>query len=213
MCVFSRHNLLDDPPFSKLDLITCRNVLIYLRVVQKSIIPLFHYALKQDGFLMLGRSEAASHDDLFSTVDVGHKIYSKRAVTRKPHAFAVRAGFHPGAESGRKPGPPPIPDLWDGVDVGKEVDRVLLSRYRPTGLVVDEDLDVIEIRGQTTPYLKLPTGKLNFNLLTLIPETGFFLELEKLVRQVGKSGEAARKEGLLYEHDGALSNRRRGDPS
>ena len=60
MCVFTRHNLIDDPPFSKLDLVSCRNVLIYLGSVQKNILPLFHYALKPGGFLMLGASEAAA---------------------------------------------------------------------------------------------------------------------------------------------------------
>src|ERR1700694_3528616 len=69
MGVFSRHKLIDDPPFSKLDLISCRNVLIYLGAVQKDIIPMFHYALKDHGFLMLGRSETAHFDDRFSIVD------------------------------------------------------------------------------------------------------------------------------------------------
>ena len=83
MCVFTRHNLIDDPPFSKLDLISCRNVLIYLGSVQKNIIPLFHYALKPDGFLMLGASEAAASDDLFSVADRDHRIYAKRETVRK----------------------------------------------------------------------------------------------------------------------------------
>ncbi len=204
MCVFSRHNLIDDPPFSKLDLISCRNVLIYLRTVQKNIIPLFHYALKQNGFLMLGRSETASFDDLFSIIDSDHRIYAKRGTTRKLHPFYARAGSHPGAEAGEKAAKAPTSELWDGVDVGKEVDRVLLSRYSPAGVVVDEDLEVIEIRGQTTPYVQLPTGKLSFKLLALIPETGLFLEVEKLVHQVKKSGEAARRDRLQYERDGAI---------
>src|SRR6185437_5075635 len=87
------------------------------------------------------------------------------------------------------------------VDVVREVDRVLLSRYSPAGVVVDEDLDVIEMRGPITPYLKLPSGKLSFKLLTLVPDTGFFLELEKLIQTVKDSGEPARKKCLHYEHD------------
>ena len=69
LCVFSRHNLIDDPPFAKLDLISCRNVLIYLGTVQKQIIPVFHYALNDDGFLMLGCSESATLDDMFSPLE------------------------------------------------------------------------------------------------------------------------------------------------
>ncbi len=107
MCVFTRHNLIDDPPFSKLDLISCRNVLIYLGSVQKNIFPLFHYALKPAGFLMLGASEAAAAGDLFSVVDREHRIYAKRETARKPHLFpaAARASRR-GAPAGRHARPP-----------------------------------------------------------------------------------------------------------
>ena len=65
-------------------------------------------------------------------------------------------------------------ELWGGVDVRKEVDRILLSRYSPAGVVVDEELEVLEIRGKTSPYLTLPAGKVSFNLVKLIPDTGLF---------------------------------------
>jgi two-component system CheB/CheR fusion protein len=91
MCVFTRHNLIGDPPLSKLDLISCRNVLIYLGGAQKDIIPQFHYALKPTGFLMLGASEAAGHSGLFSVVDREHRIYAKRVAPRKPHQFRTTA--------------------------------------------------------------------------------------------------------------------------
>ena len=103
MCVFTRHNLIDDPPFSKLDLISCRNVLIYLGSVQKNILPLFHYALKPAGFLMLGASEAAASGDLFSVVEREHRIYAKRETARKPHLFhAGRPRLTPGPAGGRR---------------------------------------------------------------------------------------------------------------
>ena len=85
----------------------------------------------------------------------------------------------------------------------KEVDRILLSKYSPAGVVVDEDLEVIEIRGKASPYLTLPVGKVSFNLMKLIPDTGLFLEVEKLIQQVRKSGEPARQERVPYEHDGS----------
>lgn len=87
MCVFTRHNLLDDPPFSKLDLISCRNVLIYLGGVQKDVLPLFHYALKPSGFLLLGASEAAASGDLFTVADSEHRIFVKHDKTLKTHIF------------------------------------------------------------------------------------------------------------------------------
>ena len=79
----------------------------------------------------------------------------------------------------------------------KEVDRILLSKYSPAGVVVDEDLEVLEIRGKASPYLTLPVGKVSFNLMKLIPDTGLFLEVEKLIRQARKSGEPARQERYL----------------
>ena len=204
MCVFTRHNLIDDPPFSKLDLISCRNVLIYLGSVQKDIIPLFHYALKPAGFLMLGASEAAASGDLFSVADREHRIYAKRETARKPHLFHAGArGSRRGAPAGSNAAAPPAPELWGGVDVRKEVDRILLSKYSPAGVVVDEDLEVIEIRGKASPYLTLPVGKVSFNLMKLIPDTGLFLEVEKLIQQARKSGEPARQERVPYEHDGS----------
>ena len=118
MCVFTKHNLIDDPPFSRLDLISCRNVLIYLGSVQKNIIRLFHYALKPSGFLMLGASEAGAPGDLFSVVDREHRIYARLETARKPHGLqAVAQGSRrdapvPGA-AGRQTEPPDKPPKGD----------------------------------------------------------------------------------------------------
>jgi two-component system CheB/CheR fusion protein len=95
-----------------------------------------------------------------------------------------------------------VAGLWNGVDVRKEVDRILLSKYSPASVVVDDDLEVVEIRGKASPYLTLPVGKVSFNLMKLIPDTGLFLEVEKLIQQACKSGEPARQERVPYEHDG-----------
>jgi two-component system CheB/CheR fusion protein len=206
MCVFTRHNLIDDPPFSKLDLISCRNVLIYLGSVQKDILPLFHYALKPAGFLMLGASEAAASGGLFSVADREHRIYARRETARKPHlSRAAARGSHRAAPAGSTAAVP-ARELWDGVDVRKEVDRILLSKYSPAGVVVDEDLEVIEIRGKASPYLTLPVGKVSFNLMKLIPDTGLFLEVEKLIQRARKSGEPLRQERVPYEHDGSAGS-------
>jgi len=90
LCVFSRHNLIDDPPFSKLDLISCRNVLIYLGAVQKNIIPVFHYALTEDGFLMLGFSETATMEEMFSPVERKKNFYAKNGRIGRPRGTLVR---------------------------------------------------------------------------------------------------------------------------
>ena len=156
MCVFTRHNLMDDPPFSKLDLISCRNVLIYLGSVQKNIIPLFHYALKPGGFLMLGASETAASDELFTLVSRQHRIYAKRETARKPHPFpmgarAIQAGRGDGRHGRHRSG-----EIVGrrGRDAGKSIVSCCQDTAR-AGVVVDEDLEVLEIRGKAGPYLEL----------------------------------------------------------
>ncbi len=203
MCVFSRHNLIDDPPFSKLDLISCRNVLIYLGSVQKSIIPVFHYALKPAGYLMLGASETALFGDLFSLVDPQHRIYAKRETPRRPHLFLTGdVGGRKGSEMGKRTRSLPASDVWDGEEVRREVDRILLSKYSLAGVVVDENLEVQEIRGEANSYLTLPAGRVSFNLVKLIPDAGLFLEVEKMVRQVRQNGEPVQQDSIRYERDG-----------
>ena len=202
ICVFTRHNLLTDPPFSKLDLVSCRNVLIYLSSVQKNIIPLFHYALKPNGFLMLGASETAALPELFSLVDRQHRIYTRRETARKPYPFRTGSGGAFGGGAGKKAAAEPPVELWNGVDLHQEIDRILLSKYSLAGVVVDEELEVLEIRGKASPFLSLPVGKVSFNLLKLIPETSLFLEVEKLVHQVQRSGEPARQERIPFDSDG-----------
>src|SRR5690606_30004017 len=153
---------------------------------------------------MLGAAEAAPSGDLFSVADREHRIYAKRETARKPHLFHASArGSRRGAQAGSNAAAPPAPVLWGGVDVRKEVDRILLSKYSPAGVVVNADLEVLEIRGKASPHLTLPVGKVSFNLMKLIPDTGLFLEVEKLIQQVRKSGEPARQERVPYEHDGS----------
>ncbi|MGJ5814797.1 chemotaxis protein CheB [Paludibaculum fermentans] len=206
MCVFTRHNLLDDPPFSKLDLISCRNVLIYLGGVQRDLLPVFHYALKPSGFLLLGSSEAAATGDLFTVADGDHRIFARRATTLRSHPFPVGIpGVRRMTPGGRPPGASAT-GSWTATELRQEVDRVLLSRYSPAGVVVDQDLEVLEIRGRTSPFLSLPAGKVSFNLIKLIPDTSLFLEVEKLIQEALATGEPARREHLRFEHHGVATD-------
>lgn len=206
MCVFAKHNLIEDPPFSKLDFISCRNVLIYLGEVQKEILHVFHYALKSGGFLLLGSSEAGVPEALFSEADREHRIYSKLEVARKPKlfpAFSSRRRTVGGAAPQPSAGKPLI---RDGADARKEVDRILLSKYSPPGVLVDEALEVIEIRGKVSPYLALPEGRVNFHLAKLIPDTGLFLQVEKLILEVRATGEPVRQEHVHCDYDNSDLN-------
>ena len=200
MCVFSKHDLIQDPPFSKLDLISCRNVLIFFGIVRKSVIALLHFALNPGGFLVLGPSETES-SHLFSIVHDTHHIYTKNEMVGRRYPFyAGTAGHRSGTNVYKGM---PVAEIASGGDLRKELERTLLSRYHGAGVVVNETLEVLEILGQAAPYLALPPGKVSFNLLRLIPETRLFLEVEKLVRDVERSSEAARKDRVPYQSDGA----------
>jgi two-component system CheB/CheR fusion protein len=208
-CVFTRHNLIDDPPFSRLDLICCRNVLIYLGSVRKKIVPRFHYALKPAGFIMLGASEAELPEELFSVAGREHRIFARRDAARARALFPWSTRASTGASRRKAPAGQASaaadPESWNA-DTRKEVDRLLLSRYSPASVVVNEDLEVIEIRGKASTYLTLPVGKASFDLLKLIPEAGLFLEVEKLIAQARKNGEPARKEHVAYDHNGGTED-------
>jgi two-component system CheB/CheR fusion protein len=199
MCVFSRHNLLADPPFSRLDMISCRNVLMYLRDAQRNIISRFHYALKHDGYLLLGKGEGAASNDSFQLLDDAHRIYLRLDSRKKPYFMHSRKLDVPGF------GPPP-PFESEELDLGKEVDRVLLSSYSPACVVVNQALEVLELRGDVSPFLKLPSGKLNSKLFSLITDTGLYLEIERLVRQAQQSREAAQETHLEFEREGVIRN-------
>jgi two-component system, chemotaxis family, CheB/CheR fusion protein len=202
-CVLSRHNLLDDPPFSRLDLISCRNVLIYLDAVQRHIVPLFHYALLEHGFLMLGRSETAHHANLFSLVEPRHKIYAKRSVARKPYRSFARIHGAYRAAAGTVSSEIAAP-AHGAADLSRDADRVLLSKYRPAGVLVDAGLEVLEIRGDTAPFLALMPGRASYHLLKLVPDTSLYLAIEQLTQRAAVTGEPARAERVSYQTDGGV---------
>jgi len=170
MCVFSRHNLASDPPFSNLDLVTCRNVLIYLDVtLQKRILPALHYALAPRGYLFLGSSENVSpFAELFHPVDGRHRIFSKRlsanAAALEFGSFALREGRP------RRIATDEGAAVWTALDVQREADRVVLARYAPVGVVVDETMTVLQFRGRTAPYLEPAPGMASLDLFRMLAE-------------------------------------------
>jgi two-component system CheB/CheR fusion protein len=203
MCVFARQNVFSDPPFSRMDLISCRNVLIYLSpVLQKRVIPTFHYALKTGGYLLVGNSEGllGAGADLFSLVDRKSKIYQKKSVS-SPVTFGLIIN----------PGAPVEPELDQPsgnekeqeqpktpIDVQREADRLLLSRYVPSAVVINDALEIVQTRGRTSRYLELPTGKASLNLLKMA-RPGLFYELRGVIEKVRKTGVPATRENIVIE--------------
>jgi len=199
-CVFARQNLIEDPPFSKLDLITCRNVLIYLGpVLQKKIMPIFHYALKNDGHLMLGGSETiGAFADLFALIDKKNKIYLKRDVQHRHETFVPR----PVVEVHEPPKARPVPhEEVAALDLHRQVDRILLSQFAPSGVVVNHHMEVLQFRGQTGPYLEHLPGEASLNLMKMA-RADLVVDLRTAISRAGKLDTVVRKEGIVLHEGG-----------
>jgi two-component system CheB/CheR fusion protein len=202
-CIFTRQDLISDPPFSKLDLISCRNVLIYMGPVQERIIPIFHYALKPDGFLMLGVSETArGFPELFRAVDQKHKIFRRNEVARRIHFDYAAGGFPAGSRGPTKKSEPAHQGVWNSRELQKKVDLVLLSRYSPAGVVLNEEMEVLEIRGQVGPYLEFAPGKASLSLSKIARNTGLAVKIRAAIQEAVEKGEPVRKEGVQIERGG-----------
>jgi two-component system, chemotaxis family, CheB/CheR fusion protein len=198
LCVFAKQNLNSDPPFSQLDLISCRNVLIYLgAALQKRLIPIFNYALNPTGFLILGAAETVGEfSTLFHQVDRKYKIYSRKTTSaRLKFDFRTRSPF---LEPVKPILLPPEDDQTD-LDLHKEADRVILSRYGPVGVIIDDELNILQFRGQTGTYLEPASGKASFNLLKMVRE-GLVLELRNAIYEAKKTHEVVRKTGLQLKN-------------
>lgn len=201
MCVFASHDLTSDPPYSKLDLISCRNVLIYLDSVQSRIIPMFHYALKPGGFLMLGVMETARRfADLFVPVDKSSQIYSKKPATqRQLNNWGLVKTTAPSRPRGTG-------DIWDEADLQKKADRAVLAKYAPAGVVVNENWQVLQVRGKVSPYLEPAPGKMSASVLAMAKRSGLAQDLAAILDQAKKEGGPVRRENIVLPHEELLVN-------
>ncbi|MDZ7952344.1 CheR family methyltransferase [Nostoc sp. DedQUE09] len=194
LCVFAHHNLGGDPPFSNLDLITCRNVLIYLSdLLQERIMSLFHYSLNPTGFLVLGTSESIkTSSELFTSVDEAAKIYGKKLTsTRSLFSFTI----------------PPLPfvsvihrdrvteTIASTLDLAREIDRLISNRYAPVSVVVNDQMQILSVRGDTDHYLKLTPGSIDLNLLLMARE-GLAMALRMAIYQAQTQNVSVRQERI-----------------
>lgn len=195
MCVFARHNVVRDPPFSRLDLLSCRNLLIYLSLpLQRALMPMFHYALKPGGSLVLGTSETiAGYDELFSLTREKSRIYTKRSTTTPSLVFDLNAreslpvaGRAELVTHGRATVP---------FDVQKEADRVVLQKYGPAGVVIDEHWNILQFRGKTSLYLEPSPGQPSLSLQRMLREE-LLVEVRTLVEQARARNTSVRKNGI-----------------
>ncbi len=195
LCVFSRHNMATDPPFSHLDLVSCRNVLIYLdQALQKRVIPVLHYSLKPGGFLFLGGSEnLGGYAEMFSPVDAKHRLFAKRPGPSGAVLDFGRMAFAEG--SPLRVRPEKGPHGWTALDLQREADRIVLNRYAPVGVVIDEALTVLQFRGRTAPYLEPAPGMASLDLLRMVRE-GLLAEVRWAVNKAKADNAAVVREGL-----------------
>ena len=192
LCVFARQNLGSDPPFSNLDLISCRNVLIYLgEALQKRIMPIFHYSLNPTGFLLLGTSESIGQtSDLFTLVEKKYRLYAKNLTATRP-VFSFVPNTYPLTRVSDRQAMPNSPEEFD---LEKKVDHLVANHYAPVGVVLDDKMQVLQLRGTVDRYLKLVSGAANLNLFNLLRE-GLLVEVRAAIYQ------AQRQETPVTKHE------------
>ncbi len=203
VCVFARHNVAEDPPFSKLDLISCCNVLIYLgTALQRKVLSILHYALKPAGFLVVGPSESiGTLTDSFHQMEKTHKVYSLR-----PSASTPAPRLSPGRSAeGRGDFPQRTAEVRTGLDVLREADRLVLAEHGPPGAVVDDEMNIVQVRGRTAPYLELSPGEPSHNLLKLARE-GLIAGLGKAMGAARETNAAAKEDGFRIEDGGQITD-------
>ena len=203
MVVFARQDILSDPPFSRMDLVSCRNVMIYIEPnLQKRVIPAFHYALRQTGVLLLGLSESIGvATDLFVPLDKKLKIFSKKSggtdafpmpVARSypaPNPHVTTAKTHPTAP------------LRAELNAEREADRITIRRFAPPGVLVDSALNILQFRGDVGPYLSLPSNKAHFGVLNMAHED-LMLPLRTAINKARATSTTVRKRNVHLARDG-----------
>ncbi len=197
LCIFSPHSVIRDPPFSRMDLVSCRNLLIYFGTdIQSQVIPTFHYALRDGGFLFLGSSENVSQfQDLFTPIDKRHRIFRKRedviASVRLP--MIVR-DLRPSTRGGHwvRRG------LSGGTTLRQSVHTQVLERFAPPHVVVNGDGDVVYFSSRTGKFLEAPPGLPNRQLMTMARK-GLRLDLRSLFREAVETNRTVARGGAAVE--------------
>lgn len=198
LCVFARQNVVTDPPFSRMDLISCCNLLIYLDAgLQRRVLRHFHYALKPEGFLLLGPAENADEEgQLFKRAGSHPRMVYRRATpARHSTAEAIvttqSSKTYPAAGSLH-------PVFVDNTQVQRKADGLLLSRFSPPSILVDDRLNIVQFRGQTSPYLEHSSGTASLNLHR-VAHPGILLQLMPMIKEAQQSGAVVAKNDLRIE--------------
>lgn len=202
LCVFAKHDVTRDAPFSRMDLISCRNLLIYLQSsLQKQVISTFSYALKPAGFLFLGTSDSTGLiKPFFSPVGGKSSIYRGKPGTRRIHTAPFTSPR--GAASNRfRPPAPATLALDDELD--RELDRVLASEHAPSSVTINESGEIVRFRGDTSSFLSNPSGRASLSIYKIARE-GLALELRGAVESARKKNALVSRKGLQVKSGSGL---------
>lgn len=212
LVVFARQNLISDPPFSRMDLISCRNLMIYLEPsLQKKVFPTFHYALKPEGFLFLGSSESiGTFTDLFAPMDKKHKIFAKKSApttafhlpVKKIHDARLTTAPAPRAALAMARGSGAATDAYRSeLNAEREADRVTANQFAPPSVLITGSLQILQFRGPTGAYLEPPTGKASFDVLKMARD-GLMLPLRTTINRAKKENKTVRTENVPLGQNG-----------
>ena len=205
VCVFAHHNILADPPFSRMDFISCRNLLIYLDdSAQRKVIETLHYALNEEGCLMLGKSETiGTSTKLFAPLDKGFKIYARRNNSGKQRIPNINTRVAnitlPDKGDSSKKTPKKISGATNS-HLGDAFDALLLAQFVPASIIINYNLDILQFRGSTASFLQYASGKASFNILKMVhPEITF--ELQNAIHLAIKTQQKVYKKGIEMNKD------------
>ncbi|MFH1429426.1 MAG: CheR family methyltransferase, partial [Candidatus Margulisiibacteriota bacterium] len=202
MCIFAKHNITGDPPFSNIDLISCRNVLIYLGpILQKKVIPMFHYALKSQGYLILGSSEGiGGFSAFFGAILKKYQIYQK-----KPGISHLEYALTQGRYT------PPVKAEAENITAREfskvlyaqeEADRIIMNKYVPGSVLVNKDMEILRFWGHSSLYIDHSTGKASLNLFKIVrPELS--MDIHAAIHEAKKNDTSVKIEriGLKDQDD------------
>ncbi|MBC7863837.1 MAG: chemotaxis protein CheR, partial [Bacteroidia bacterium] len=202
-CVFAPHNILNDPPFFRIDFVSCRNLMIYFdETAQKKVLAAIHFSLNEGGYLMLGKSETTGiQSQFFNEVSNKFKIYSRKKNSdsrRVPELVPLFSGSTIHKKTIKLPSLTNLtvnPSKIDGI-----IDSVLLKNYMPACAIINQDMDILQFRGSTSLYLTNPSGKATLNILKMArPE--FTYELRNAIHKAIKTNKSVRYADIELDSD------------
>ncbi len=192
--IFAAQNVIKDPPFSNLDLISCRNLLIYFSsTLQSRVLAMFHYSLRPAGYLLLGSSESAvERSDLFTCIDTKQKIFTRSASPTHQYADMLIEQYYSNGTSFGQQQNGQGGKLNNEESAIRQTDKMLLDQFAPVGFLINENLRIVQFRGDTSPFLSPTPGSSSLNVMDIV-RTELRFDIRRYVSEAKESGRAISK--------------------